>query len=192
MRISKEQLFVKWEKLWLPFVWKVSVQPRTYWRAWKIPRFFCKEAQAQTVCSRNANEPSGKSFKTKQTQKKKFAWLLSLFFFLFFYFFLLFLIFFSVAKLYLVLFKQNLEERPWCHQRADTPSLTSFPKAMWWWYMRDIMISWKCIMFFSREWKADLFLLWTWNNLLRQVTEKPISTVFSCKPGWRLNHSRVF
>lgn len=57
------------------------MQPRTYWRAWKIPLFFCKEAQAQTVCSRNANEPSGKSFKTKQTQKKRFAWLLIFFFF---------------------------------------------------------------------------------------------------------------
>lgn len=42
----------------------------------KSPFFFCKEAQAQTVCGRNANEPSGKSFKTKQTQKKRFAWLL--------------------------------------------------------------------------------------------------------------------
>lgn len=40
------------------------------------PPFFCKEAQAQTVCSGNANEPSGKSFKTKQTWKKRFAWLL--------------------------------------------------------------------------------------------------------------------
>lgn len=37
------------------------------------PLFFCKGAQAQTVCSGNANDPSGKSFKTKQTHKKRFV-----------------------------------------------------------------------------------------------------------------------
>lgn len=84
----------------------------------------------------------------------------------------------AVEKPLPVCLKHSMEGRPWCHQSTDTPSLTPFRKATWWLYMESILVSWKYMMFFSRERKADLFLLWTRNNLLMQVTEKALSAFF--------------